>query len=164
MIKKPSNRNRFLTLTLGITLGIAAVLTLILLLVPAKEGRSAEAQGILLFESGESKSCSVSLQGTMITYTFDKDAPIYEGTLLLDGQEVDPVYLTFDGAYAAAGTEGVRAVMTQDMAIAAQITQDGAECLLLAPAPDEDTAQALLAQFLADTAYARQQGWEKYQK
>lgn len=152
-----------LTLTLGITLGIAVVLTLILLFVPKQEGRSAKMPGLLLFADGKSRVCTVGLQGTMNTYTFDEDAPVYEGMLSVDGQELEPLYLTFDGTYAAAGTEGARAVMTQDMAIAAQLTLDGEVCLVLAPAPDEEAAQVLLARFLADTALARQQGWKKYQ-
>lgn len=163
MINKASSRNRFLTLALGVTLGLAAVLTVLLLVVPEKAARSVEAQGIALFGDGESRYCSVSLEGTMRTYTFDKDAPLYEGTLLVDGLAVGDLFLTFDGDYAAPKEDGVPAVLTKDLAIAAQVTLDGRDCLVLAPAPDEAAAQTLLAQFLADTVFARRCGWEAYQ-
>lgn len=162
MIGKPSSRNRFLKIALGITLGLAAALTVFLTVVPEKEGRSAEAQGIALFADGETRTCTVSLRGTMNTYTFDKDAPVYDGTLLIDGQEIDRICLTFDGDYAAPKSDGAKAVLTKDLEIAAQIRLDGKDCLVLAPAPDEDAAQELLSQFLADVVYARQQGWEAF--
>lgn len=164
MINKSSARSRFLTIALGITLGLAAVLTVILLVFPEKEGRSAEAQGVVLFEDGETRSCTVSLRGTMNTYAFDKDAPVYDGTLLIDGQQIDEVYLTFDGDYASPKSDGASAVLSKDMEVAAQIRLDGRDCLVLAPAPDEETAQKLLSQFLADTLYARRQGWEAFQE
>lgn len=163
MIKKASARNRFLTLALGITLGLAVVLTLVLMLVPEKEDRSVETQGFLLFEDGERRACTLRVQGTLSTYAFDKDAPIFEGSFEVDGKAVDAVYLTFDGDCAAPKTEGANAVLKKDMAFAAQFAQDGRTCLLLAPAADEAAAQQLLAQFLSDSAFARRQGWEAYQ-
>ena len=163
MIQKPSfARSRTLKLLLGVTLGVAVVLTLILLFIPEKEGRSAETQGVLLFPDGESRSCTVTLQGAVKTYAFDPNAPIYDGTLSIDGEEVGDLRLTFSGSYAEAGEAGTKAVMTQEMELAAQISVDGRDCLVLAPAPDEETAQTLLSQFLAFSYYARQQGWEAF--
>lgn len=162
MIRKPSAKNRNLKLLLGITLGIAAALIVLLLFVPEKEGRSSEADGIVLYPNGETAACTVTLQGALKTYTFDQDAPIYDGTLLVDGETVGEVYLIFDGNYAVPKSDGVPAVMTQDMEIAAQIQIEGSDCLVLAPAADEATAQALLSRFLTYTIYARQQGWEAF--
>jgi len=163
MIKKQSSSfHRFLRIALGITLGLAAALTVFLLIVPEKEGRSAEAQGVLLYADGETKPCAVSLRGVMNTYAFEKDAPVYDGTLLIDGRQVDEVYLTFDGDYAAPKSDGASAVLSKDMELAAQLTLDGRDCLLLAPAPDEAAAQTLLARFLADVPFARKMAWETY--
>ena len=163
MIQKAPSRNRFLKIVLGITLGVAVALTLLLLFVPEKEGFRFELPGVLLYDDGEAAPCTVSLGGTIKTYAFDKDAPICTGTLYLDGQEVGEVSLTFEGEYAIPGETGVKAVMTKDQAIAAQITRDGKTCLLLAPAPDAETAQTLLARFLAESVFVRQQGWEAFQ-
>lgn len=164
MIKKSSSFNRFLRIALGITLGLAAALTVFLMVVPEKEDRSTESQGILLFQDGETKPCAVSLQGTVDTYAFDKDAPIYNGTLSVDGTQVNEVYLTFNGDYAAPKSDGASAVLSKDMEIAAQLTLDGKDCLLLAPAPDEAAAQTLLARFLAEVPFARKMAWETYQR
>lgn len=164
MIKKQSPFNRFLKIALGITLGLAAALTVFLMVVPEKEGRSAEAQGVLLFADGETRPCAVSLRGTLNTYAFDQDAPVYDGTLLVDGAQIDEVYLIFDGDYAAPKTNGAKAVLSREMELAAQLTLDGKDCLLLAPAQDEATAQKLLARFLADTVFARREGWNSYQR
>ena len=165
MIRKSSPaRSRNLKILLGVTLGIAVALTLVLLLVPEKVARSTETQGVALFEGGEARPCAVSLQGAMNTYAFEQDAPVYVGTLLLDGQSAGEVRLTFDGNYAAPKSGGLSAVLTKDLALAAEVTLDGRTCLVLAPAADETEAQALLARFLADTAFARRQGWEAYSK
>ena len=164
MIKKPSASSRNLKLLLGVTLGIAAALIVLLLFVPEKEGRSFEAQGVVLRPDGESTVCTVSLQGVMKTYAFDADAPVYEGVLLVDGEQIDELRLTFSGKYASAGETGAKAVMTDEMDFAAQIRLDGTDCLVLAPAPDEDAAQTLLSRFLSKTDYARQQGWEAFQR
>lgn len=165
MIRKSSPaRSRNLKILLGVTLGIAVALTLVLLLVPEKEARSLETRGVVLFEDGEARPCEVSLQGAMNTYAFEQDAPVYVGTLLLDGHSVGEVRLTFDGDCAAPNSGGLSAVLTKDLALAAEVTLDGRDGLVLAPAADEAEAQALLARFLADTAFARRQGWEAYGK
>ncbi len=165
MITKPSiTRSRGLKILLGVLLGVAVALALLLLFVPEKEGISHEAPGVLLGADGEVKPCTVSLRGTISTYAFDADAPICKADLQIDGQEIGTLRLTFSGGYAASGEAEIPAVMTKEREIAAQIKLDGVDYLLLSPAPDEASAQALLARFLADTVFARQQGWESFQK
>lgn len=164
MIRKPPAGNRNLKILLGATLAVAVILTLILLFVPEKKGRSAELPGTLLYTDGESKVCTLNLQGTISTYAFHKDESVFKGTLQVDGQEVGEVHLTFDGEYYTAGTDdAIPAVMTDDLEIIAQVQLDGRDCLVLAPAPDEEFAQSLLARFLSTCAYARRQGWGTYQ-
>ncbi|MBQ6431173.1 MAG: hypothetical protein IJJ99_04790 [Oscillospiraceae bacterium] len=164
MITKPSFlRSRSLKILLGVTLGVAVALTLLLLFVPEKEGFSHEAPGVLLCADGTVTPCVVGLHGTMSTYAFDADRPICNATLLLDGQEVGEVRLTFDGSYAAAGEDGIPAVLSKEREFAALIHRDGTDCLLLSPAPEGKAAQELLARFLADVPYARRQGWEAFQ-
>ncbi len=164
MIAKPRANKRNLKILLGATLAIAAILTLILLFVPEKEGCSAEQPGVLLYPDGESASCTVRLQGDVLTYAFSKDEPIFKGSLQTDGQEVCDLRLTFDGKYYVAGEADAAAVMSNEMEIAALVRQDGKDCLLLAPAADGSLAQALLSRFLSASFYARQQGWEAFQQ
>lgn len=164
MIRKSSSFHRFLKIALGITLGLAAALTVFLMVVPEKEARSAELQGLLLFQDGETAVCTVRVDGSLNTYAFEQDAPVFDGTLRMDEQAPEAVYLTFDGYYAVPKSDGARAVLTRDMELAAQLTQDGRDCLLLAPAPDAQTAQTLLARFLADVPFARKLGWETYRQ
>lgn len=164
MITKPSiTRSRGLKILLGVTLGVAVALTLLLLFVPEKEGFTQETPGVLLRADGEVEVCTVGLRGTISTYAFDADAPICSATLLLDGQEVGEVRLTFDGDYAVPGEDGLRAAMSKEKELAALINRDGVDCLVLSPAPDEAAAQALLAQFLAECSFARRTGWEAFQ-
>lgn len=168
MIAKPTARSRNLKILLGVTLGLAAALMVLLLFVPDKTGRSADAEGVLLYADGETRTCAVSVRGTVNTYAFEQNAPVFDGILLLDGEEIEPLYLTFAGDYAApksdAQAHGGGAVLTKELEIAAHLLLDGRDCLLLAPAPDEAAAQALLTRILANSVFARMEGWEAYRK
>lgn len=165
MIGKPRANKRNVKILLSVTLAVAAVLIVILLLVPEKEGRSAELPGTLLYPDGTSSACTVDLQGAVNTYAFKKSAPVYKGTLSLDGETAGDLNLTLSGGYYTAGKDdAIAAAMTDEMEIVALIRRDGKDCLVLAPAPDGETAQHLLARFLVSSSYAREQGWEAFQQ
>ena len=146
MIAKPTARSRNLKILLGVTLGLAAALMVLLLFVPDKTGRSADAEGVLLYADGETRTCAVTVRGTVNTYAFEQNAPVFDGVLLLDGEEIEPLYLTFAGDYAApksdAQAHGGGAVLTKELEIAAHLLLANLPFAFRSICPDSDRSHA----------------------